>query len=364
MKKKCFPLIFFFVSNSLPVLPNDSFSVIGVGDIMLGTDYPSAVYLPPNQDCYPLLENVKAVLQDADITFGNLEGTMAGTKGKPKYCKDTTQCYVFRMPQHFIQCLMDCGFDVVSTANNHSNDFGESGRLETMRVLKEAGMHFAGYLEQPYTIFEKNCLKIGFCAFAPNKGTSDSKNYNHVRRIVSYLDSTCNIVIVSIHTGAEGAKYQHLPKTDEVFLGHNRGNIYEFAHMAVDAGADIVFGHGPHVTRAIELYNKRFIAYSLGNFSTYGRFNLRGPNGIAPIVKVNVDPKGEFLSGKIFPVQQVGEGITLIDLQKKAIHKIIELTTIDFPDSQLYISANGYIGPKYLTPLRKLKPIRHIKFND
>ena len=66
----------------------------------------------------------------------------------------------------------------------------------------------------------------------------------------------------------------------------NRGSVYRFAHEVVDAGADVVFGHGPHVTRALEFYRDRLICYSLGNFATYRRFNLSGPNGIAPIVKV------------------------------------------------------------------------------
>jgi hypothetical protein len=76
----------------------------------------------------------------------------------------------------------------------------------------------------------------------------------------------------------------------------------------IDNGADVVFGHGPHVTRAIEVYKDRFISYSLGNFCTYGRFNLAGPNGIAPIVKLNVDITGKFVSGRIIPVYQPWPG--------------------------------------------------------
>ena len=335
-----------YVKSDTSLLKNDTISIIGVGDMMLGTDYPSKNYLPPGRDCSLQLKNVQTVLKDADITFGNFEGTMAGDKGIPKYCRDTTRCYVFRMPQEFIHCFTESGFDVLSTANNHSNDFGEKGRLETMRILDTSGIHYAGYLEKSYIIFVKDSVQYGFCAFAPNKGTMDSKNYDTVISIISYLDSLCDIVITSIHSGAEGAKYQHLPKTDEVYLGYNRGNIYEFSHLAVDAGADIIFGHGPHVTRAIELYKNRFIAYSLGNFSTYGRFNLRGPNGIAPIIKINVDINGQFINGQIIPTYQEGEGYTQIDPQKRAIYKIIELTKIDFSDPGLNIDTNGKITKK------------------
>jgi hypothetical protein len=112
----------------------------------------------------------------------------------------------------------------------------------------------------------------------------------------------------------------------------------------VDAGADVIFGHGPHVTRAIEVYNDRFIAYSLGNFCTYARFNLSGPNGIAPIVKLQVNRDGEFLSGKIFPIKQIGSGMPIIDPQKAAIFKIRELTHIDIPESKIVIDDNGIIN--------------------
>ena len=84
------------------------------------------------------------------------------------------------------------------------------------------------------------------------------------------------MVIVSCHIGAEGESRSAITRADELFLGENRGNPYAFAHAAVDAGADIVFCHGPHIPRAIEVYRGRFIAYSLGNFWTYGRFSLRG----------------------------------------------------------------------------------------
>ena len=114
----------------------------------------------------------------------------------------------------------------------------------------------------------------------------------------------------------------------------------------IDNGADIIFGSGPHVTRAIEVYKDRFISYSLGNFCTYGRFNLAGPNGIAPIVKINVDIKGKFLSGRIIPIYQPWPGGVKIDNNRRVINKIRELTTFDFPDAVIKISDNGEITYK------------------
>ena len=124
---------------------------------------------------------------------------------------------------------------------------------------------------------------------APNNGTIDINDHKNAISLVQKLDSLCDIVIVSFHGGAEGANHTHITRNNEIFLGENRGNPYKFSRDVIDAGADIVFGHGPHVTRAIDIYKDRFIAYSLGNFATYGRFNLNGVSGIAPIVKVFVN---------------------------------------------------------------------------
>jgi len=157
-------------------------------------------------------------------------------------------------------------------------------------------------------------------------------------KIVRFLNDTCDIVVVSFHGGAEGADFQRVPKKEEMHLGESRGDVYNFSHRMIDAGADVVFGHGPHVTRAIEVYNERFIGYSLGNFCTFGRFNITGPNGIAPLIKLNVDLKGRFLSGRIIPVFQSRPDGVRIDPDKRVIRKIRELNALDFPDSLIIIS--------------------------
>ncbi len=319
------------LSDSL-ITKADTITFIGVGDIMLGTDYPSTKYLPPGNNCYPLLAEVKPYLQDADITFGNVEGVFAGDKGTPKHCNNPDQCYVFRMPVEYVNCITDAGFDIVSIANNHMNDFGKGGRENTVKVLDSAGLAFAGLYSHPYTIYAHANHKIGFCAFSPNTGVVDLRDLPNAIRIVRILEEKCDIVMVSVHGGAEGKNHQHVTRKDEVYLGHNRGNIYNFTHALVDAGADIIFGHGPHVTRAMEIYNDRFIIYSLGNFSTYARFNISGPNGIAPLIKLWVDNNGKFIKGKVTPVRQTGEGGTSIDPHKRAIYKMRDLTKLDFSE--------------------------------
>lgn len=323
-------------------LLKDTVSIIGVGDIMMGTNYPDATYLPANNG-KDLWSDVNSILKDADVTFGNLEGVILDEGGDAKYCKDPKICYIFRSPERLMSNIVDAGFDVMSTANNHAGDFGESGRKNTMKVLDSLKINHAGQLRQPYTTFMIDGMKYGFAAFAPNTGTVSINDLNNAKEIVAHLDSISDIVIVSFHGGAEGSKYQNVLRKNEYFYGENRGDVYKFAHTVIDAGADVVFGHGPHVTRAVEVYKKRFIAYSLGNFCTYARFNLRGDNGLAPIIKVSTNATGEFLFADITPIIQLGSGGPSIDSQKRVIRKIIELTKKDFPEVPVNIDESGRI---------------------
>lgn len=328
-------------SDTLPL--QHTYRVIGVGDIMLGTNYPSASYLPPDNGA-ALLAEVRDTLRQADVTFGNLEGTMFDVGGSPKKCNDPSVCYVFRTPSHYVQHLVDAGFDLLSLANNHSGDFGPEGRRQTMQTLRQAKIAFAG-LEGvcESAIIERAGKRWGMCAFAPNTGTCDLRNLSRAQALVRQLKEQADFVIVSFHGGAEGAAHQRVPKRIENFHGENRGDVYAFAHAVVDAGADIVFGHGPHVTRALELYNDRLIAYSLGNFCTYGRFSLAGPAGIAPILQVDIDEQGRFLSGQVVPTYQQKHHGPKIDPQRRVIQALVELTLADFPHTPIDILPDGQI---------------------
>ena len=320
-----------------------SLTIIGTGDIMLGTSYPSESYLPPTQDCGSILRPVHHVLQSGDLLFGNMEGVFCSEGGTPKNCKNPATCYVFRMPDHFLSCILDAGYDVLSVANNHVNDFGAVGRTSTAALLDSTGVAYAGFVTHPWTLFEKGGVILGFAAFAPNRGCMDLKDYDRAVEITSMLDSMADVVIISFHGGAEGKEHQHVVRGDEEYLGYNRGSVYHFAHRVVDAGADVVFGHGPHVTRAVELYRNRLICYSLGNFATYRRFNLSGPNGIAPIVKVQVDSEGGFLHGEGISIYQAGEGGPRIDPAGRATAKLKALTEFDFPDQELVVDSDGIL---------------------
>ena len=315
-------------------------SIIAVGDIMMGSNYPSNASLPPN-DGSDILSGVSDVLQDADITIGNLEGTLLNSGGKAKDCGE--HCHAFRMPEHYAEYLKDAGFDYMNLANNHSGDFGVVGRESTKNTLENYGIKYGGLLDAETSIMEVGRVRIGFAGFAPNWGTCDINNMSKAKEIVSELKKNCDIVIVCFHGGAEGTGAQRVRNETEYYLREKRGNVVDFSHGVIDAGADLVLGSGPHVSRAMELYEGKLIAYSLGNFCTYGKFGLAGVLGYAPILKVYVDGKGNFVKGEIISAIQKGRGVPVLDNDNKAAQIISKLTQMDFTNSKINIDSDGII---------------------
>ena len=325
--------------TSVPLLDKiavpETISVIGVGDIMLGSSYPSTNYLPnQNQN---ILFNVEDIIESVDISCANYEGTFLDKGTTTKTC---SECFAFKTPSSFVQYLK--GFTFIGLANNHSNDFGEAGKISTVKLFNQNNIKFAGLNGYPYVILEKNGIKYGYCAFGPD-GYGGIEHFSDSSSVIKEVEKKCDIVIVNFHTGAEGSSYQHVTRKTEYFLGENRGNPYQLAREAIDAGADVVFMEGPHVSRAIDLYKNRFIAYSLGDFATYGQFNVSGVYGIAPIVKIFVNKQGEFLSGKIYSVKLIDKGIPIIDNEQTVLKKIINLTRADIPEVRLIIKDDGII---------------------
>src|SRR5665648_353579 len=138
----CFTTAYHCVSYSScsPALRDTSLAqrkivITGVGDIMLGTSFPSSVYLPPHDNPLLLLESVTDTLSSSDITFGNLEGSFLNYGDAVKKCKDSTLCFLFRMPEKYISALTASGFDILSLANNHFGDFGLPARNRTKQLL-------------------------------------------------------------------------------------------------------------------------------------------------------------------------------------------------------------------------------------
>lgn len=358
-RKKYFflPIIFFvtFITNLpsynvsfgqiiTPQIPNQTISILAVGDIMMGSTWPPNRALPPD-DGAAMFDEVKPILTHADITFGNLEGPLM-VGGISKKCgPNSTDCYAFRMPVRYAQHLKNAGFTVLGLANNHAMDFGKEGRANTMHVLDSLGMLHSGAVGDIARMNIKG-KKISLIAFSYDE---DSYNLNDIKSAtaaVSLLAKESDIVIVSFHGGAEGASRQHVPHGHEKFLGEDRGDLRTFTHAVIDSGAHLVIGHGPHVLRGMELYKNRLIAYSLGNFATYGQFTLSGPNGISCILEVHLNPDGSFNNGLIHPVKQLKPGGPKIDSTNAVIPILQQLSKQDFPDSQLMIDDGGKVFEK------------------
>ena len=336
-------LSFLFIACGTIAGYAQTLTVAMTGDVMMGTTYPSMM-LPANNGA-DLFRDAKGVLVGADLTVGNLEGAICdggkSTKGSGP------NSYSFRTPTSYGHLLKEAGFDYMSMANNHANDFGQEGIQSTEKVLKEQGILFSGIAGRTESaVIERKGLKIGLCAFGHNSYTLKHTDLATVGRIVDDLVKRCDLVIVSFHGGAEGRTQRHLPQGGETFLGENRGSLRQLAHFCVDHGADIVYGHGPHVVRGVEVYKGRFIAYSLGNFCTPYNVSLTGISGYAPVVEISIDKDGQFLNGQIHPFLQTRGVGPRTDKNKSVITEMKRLSESDLPQSQASIDSDGHIRLK------------------
>lgn len=322
-------------------------TIAAVGDIMLGSPFPNESRMPPN-DGADLLKPAHPILQSADIAFGNLEGPLADGGVSVKCGKGRPRCFAFRMPTHYGKYLKEAGFDVLSLANNHAADFGDAGRASTRKTLDELGIKHAGSDKFQFasTVLEVKGKKVGFIGFAHNNISLNVNDLNAAREAVAGLKRQVDIVVVSFHGGAEGSDKQRVPRQTEYFFGEARGNLPLFARTVIDAGADLVLGHGPHVLRGMEIYKNRLIAYSLGNFVTYGWFQLSGPTAETMVLEVEINSKGEFIQGRIHPFKLEGRGILVKDETKSAIFTVRRLSELDFPESAPRIKDDGTILPR------------------
>ena len=321
--------------------------IVCVGDIVLGLNYPDDQPLYAEEDGTRLFDSVEHWLRGADLAVGNLEGVLLDEGGEPKRLKDTTGRYLFRMPERYAHHLAEAGFDALSLANNHARDFGAEGMRRTIERLSEAGIACAGIEELcERAVVVRGPVRYGICAFAPNAAMCNIHDYDRAAALIRALreEDSCRLVIVSFHGGAEGSSEFRVPREREEYLGEWRGDVYRFAHHCIDAGADLVFGHGPHVVRGMELYRGRLIAYSLGNFCTPYGVSKAGRNGYAPLLLVELSPRGEFLGGELVPARQQGRSGPHPDREGLVIQEIRRLSRLDFPESPLVISPEGKLS--------------------
>jgi hypothetical protein len=320
-----------------------------VGDMMLGSRTPKSII--PTDSGKAFVRNIAPLLRDAQIVFGNCEGVFATSDMQPSKCSEASRragkCYEFGMPAHLAPSLKGMGFTVFSLDNNHVGDYGARGYANTQAVLKKEGLLFA--TKKNYASLTINGKRVAVQAFGFSDESYTVSDVETAKRVIKALreEQKFDVVIASFHGGAEGKGAQHVKNQTEMFYGENRGNLIAFAHAVIDAGADLVIGHGPHVLRALELYKGKLIAYSLGNFLTYGNVNIDGVPGVGAILSVELDSTtNNFVKGSIIPTIQDAPGVPRLDETKKAIKLMRDLTAEDFPKTPIAIDAEGNIAIK------------------
>jgi hypothetical protein len=314
--------------------PHGTVSIAAVGDTMLGT----TPTLPPSPDTY--LARMRSALT-GDVVFGNLEGTLTDATAS-KCGAPSTSCFAFRVPPGFAGALHAAGFTIMSNANNHSYDFGQAGEDQTVHALHRAGIAQTG-LAGEITVLRVKDFRIAFVGFAPYPNTGPLNDLPAARRIIRKAARRADLVVCAIHSGAEGTSALHLTGGEEIYLGEDRGNPEAFAHMAVDAGADLVLGSGPHVLRGMEVYHGRLVAYSLGNFAGYHNFSLEGVLGESAVLHVTLAADGHFRSGRIVSARLVGAGQPVPDPSGAAAALVGQLSRADLGARGVRIGPGGII---------------------
>lgn len=323
-----------------PPSPSDEIVITAVGDVMLGTTFPDESTLPPN-DGADLLTEVTPFLKRGDVVYGNLEGPIVdgGDSAKCRGKKIGT-CFAFRVPTRYGKYLKDAGFTAMGLANNHAIDFGLEGRASSRQVLDAMQIAHTGEVGDIARLTVKG-RRIAIIAFATYPGAFNFLDLDESLQTIRAVKAESDLVIVGFHGGAEGATHQHVLAGDETFLGEDRGDLRRFTHAAIDAGADLVLGSGPHVVRAMEIYKGKLIAYSLGNFATYGPFNLSAENGLSLVLEAHLSPDGTFLRGQAYAVKQEKPGGPKLDPDLKILPVLRSLSNADFPQTAIVVGPQG-----------------------
>lgn len=286
---------------------------------------------------------VMPYLQSPDIMIGNLEGTFS-MMGTPKCDESIPGCYLFSGSQSFLDEIKRSEFDVLSLANNHAYDYGKEGFDETKRLISLSGMLAVGGRND----IRYKETSLGTVAFVGGSSYFWSPSIIETDDLIRHINEAkknADIIIVTVHAGAEGRDYSHTPDGVEWYMGENRGDVRMMARRAIDEGADLILGSGPHVLRGMEIYKQRLIAYSLGNFAFSGTKTIsqKGDLGVSAILHATLTSDGEFTSGKIIPIQISPSGYPTIDQSNKAIEKIQYLSKEDFMYSGVNITNDGTI---------------------
>jgi len=318
-----------------PPAPPALITIAAVGDIAMG-DTASL----PRGGARTLFALARPLLA-GDVVLGNLETTL--TTAAAQQCGPKSgNCFSFRAPPAYARGLAHAGFTVLNLANNHAFDFGREGLRDTIAALKDARVRQTGRPGQiAYLRIGKT--RVAVIGFAPYDWAQDMLDLGEARRLVRRAAKRADVVVVTMHAGGEGTRYAHVRPGAESFLGEPRGDPVRFAHAVVQAGADLVVGHGPHVLRGMEWYRGRLVAYSLGNFASYRNFDVTGAGGVSAILYVTLRSDGVWVGGRLAPIRLTRTGKPARDPEDAAFGVVRSLSRQDcgrravrvFPDGDL-----------------------------
>ncbi len=219
--------------------------------------------------------------------IGPVDAQMVNLENPVTFSTDSSdKKFIFRMHPRFLKMVKKAGISVVNCANNHVGDFGCDGIVETLHWLDSLGIQHVGAgrniaeARRPVVISFHN-KKIGILGFGGDgvhyAGQSAAGTVPRDQAIIIHdvraLAGKVDLVIVNFHWGDENAI---VPSDAQIHL----------AHATIDAGADLIIGHHPHVLQGIEYYKKGVIAYSLGNFVFGG--NANDINSETMVLKIEV----------------------------------------------------------------------------
>jgi poly-gamma-glutamate capsule biosynthesis protein CapA/YwtB (metallophosphatase superfamily) len=321
-----------------PKAEAESVSLSATGDIILGN---APNRLPPNGG-KGFFDSVKGALK-ADLVMGNLEEPLTVDTGTGKCGADSTRCFQFRAPPEYAAHLRDAGFELLNQANNHGYDYGPKGYRNTQSALEEYDLKHTGAPDQ-ITVVETNGVKIAVAGFSSYAWSNSVVDIAAARKVVEKASTMADLVVVQVHMGAEGADKTRVRPGTEMFLGENRGDPIKFSRAMIDAGADLIVGHGPHVLRGMEFYQGRLIAYSLGNFAGGGNsLSNNGRLGWGGVLKVSLKPDGSFAGGSFVSTYMNSFGKPTMDPADRGLGLVRELTRLDFPTTGARFDDRGRI---------------------
>jgi poly-gamma-glutamate capsule biosynthesis protein CapA/YwtB (metallophosphatase superfamily) len=321
---------------SRPRAERRTVTIAAVGDIVMGSK-PS---LPPDGGT-SLFSDVASELA-ADVVFGNLEGTLSVGSGS-KCGEASPACYAFQTPPLYAGRLREAGFTVLNLANDHAYDFGRGGLEQTVTALDARGLLHTGRPRE-IALQRVGNVTVAILGFAPYEWAQSLTDLGAARELVRLADRNADLVIASIHAGAEGPTSSRVPRKSEYYLGENRGNARAFAHAVVDAGADLVVGHGPHVLRGMEWYRGRLIAYSLGTFARYKVKPVGGALSIGGVLRVTLLGGGKFETGVLVPTRLSDDGVPSLDVAGQAHGLVRSLSQADFGARAVRVSRSGALS--------------------